>query len=200
MAEEEAQGLLHEVFLFYLVLLSLFTYFFSMVLYLSLTFVIDLMSLLLFSGSQFVNEGKPFEGGGSVTRNRGATKIESAVEGSEVQGLYKLLRGAVSNSPMSSYPTPPKKHHHIPTATISKVHPQEPKEAAPEASAFVVREVKLALEAPSSAVSQSLEVAIPDHMTPLCLQLGHINRVYKCQVERCSEGSSATQAAICTCV
>ena len=58
------------------------------------------------------------------------------------------------------------------TATISKQPPQDPEEAAPEAFTPVVREAELALEVPSSAVSQALEVAIPAHMTPLCLQLG----------------------------
>ena len=46
-------------------------------------------------------------------------------------------------------------------ATISKLPPQEPEEAAPEVSTPVVGGVKLALEAPSSAVSQALEAAIP---------------------------------------
>ena len=48
MVEEEVQRLLHEVCSFYLVLLSLFTYFFSMVLYLSLTFVTDPVFPLFF--------------------------------------------------------------------------------------------------------------------------------------------------------
>ena len=50
----------------------------------------------------------------------GLRKIESAVAGSEAEGLYGLLRGAMSHSPMSSIPPPPKKCHHTPTATISK--------------------------------------------------------------------------------
>ena len=102
----------------------------------------------------------------------GLRKIESAVAGLEAEGLYGLLRGAVSHFPISSVPLPPQKCHHTPTATISKPPPQEPEEDAPEVPASVVREVELALEAPSSAVSQGLGVAIPAHMTPVHLQFG----------------------------
>ena len=38
----------------------------------------------------------------------GLQKIELAVAGLEVEGLYGLLRGAVSHSPMSSIPPLPK--------------------------------------------------------------------------------------------
>ena len=117
----------------------------------------------------------------------GLQKIESAVAGLEEEGLYGLLRGAISYSPVSSIP-PPIKYHHTPSATISKPSPQEPEEAAPEASAPAVGKVELTLEVHSSAVSQALEVAIPGHMAPLHLQLEGIKKVYKCQVEGCSEG------------
>ena len=127
----------------------------------------------------------------------GLQKIESAVSGSEVEGLYGLLRGAVSHSPMSSIPLPPKKHHHAPTATISKLLPQEPKETVPEVSIPVVKEVELASEAPSSAATPALEVAIPTHVAPLHLQDGGIKMVYKCGVEGCSDGPSTSWAAIC---
>ena len=59
---------------------------------------------------------------------------------------------------------------------------------------------ELALETSSSAKSQALEVAIPAHIIPLCLQLGGIKSVYKCQVESCMEGPSTSHAAICACV
>ena len=127
----------------------------------------------------------------------GLRKIEAAVAGSEVEGQYGLLRGAISHSPMSYIPTPTKKCCHTPTATISKPHPQEPEEAAPKASAPAAREAELAPEVPSSASSQALEVSIPAHMTPLHLQLGGIKRVYKCWVEGCSKGLSTSCATIC---
>ena len=127
----------------------------------------------------------------------GLQKIESAVAGSEAEGPYGLLRGAISHSHVSSTLPTTKKCHHTPTATTSKLPPQESKEAAPEVSAPVVEEVKLALEAPSLAVLQALEVAIPTHTAPLHLQLGGVKRVYKCCVEECSEGPSTSHAAIC---
>ena len=102
----------------------------------------------------------------------GLQNIESAVAESEAEVLYRLLRGAVSHSPISSIPSPPNKCHHTPTATISKPLPQESEVIKPEASAPVVGRVELALEAPFSAVSQALEVAICSHMAPLCLQFG----------------------------
>ena len=95
------------------------------------------------------------------------------------------------------HPTPTQKCHHTPSATISTPPPQEPEEAAPEASIPVVGEVELALEVPTSAVSQALEVAIPAHMAPLHLKLGGIKRVYKCWMEGCSKGPSTSCATIC---
>ena len=50
----------------------------------------------------------------------GLLKIELAVEGSEAEGLYRLLRAALSHSPMSSIPHPPAKCCHTPSTTISK--------------------------------------------------------------------------------
>ena len=102
----------------------------------------------------------------------GLQNIELAVTGLEVKGLCGLLRGTTSYSPASSIPPQPKKCCHTPSATVSKPPPKEPEEAAPEASTPVVREVELAPEVPSSAVSQALEVAIPTHMAPHCLQFG----------------------------
>ena len=120
------------------------------------------------------------------------------VAGSEVEGLYGLLRGAISHSSMSSGATPPKRTHHTPTATISHPPPQEPKGAVPEASNPVTEGVKQALKAVSQAAPEVLEVAIPANMTPLCLQLGGIKRVYKCWVEGCKEGLLTSCATICT--
>ena len=111
----------------------------------------------------------------------GLGKIEIAVAGSEVEGLCGLLRGAISHYPMSYAQPPSRKCYHTPTATISKPLPQEARGSCiHEASTPAAREAKLALEVPSSAASQVLEVAIPGHMTPLCLQLGGVKRVYKC--------------------
>ena len=139
--------------------------------------------------------GELTKGGGTAAGDRGAAKIESAVAGPEVEGLYGLLRGAVSHSPMSSIPPHPK------NATMLQLPPflscllRSSKELYLRSP--VVEEVKLALEAPSSAVSQALDVAIPTHMAPLHLQLGSLKRIYKCQVEGCSEEPSTSLATIC---
>ena len=105
-------------------------------------------------------------------QTEGLQKIESAVAGLEAEGLYRLLRGAVSHSPVFSTPPQPKNTAMAPTATISHLPPQGSDEAAPEASTPVVEGVESALEAHSSSVSKALEVAIPCHMAPLHLQLG----------------------------
>ena len=67
---------------------------------------------------------------------------------------------------------PPKRYSHAPTTTISKPPSQESEGVEPEASAPAVGRVEMAPEAPSSAVSQALEVAILTHMTHLCLNVG----------------------------
>ena len=56
----------------------------------------------------FVKKGECVEGGGAVARGRGLGKIQSAVAGLEAESLYGLLWGAMSCSPMSSVPPPPK--------------------------------------------------------------------------------------------
>ena len=102
---------------------------------------------------------------------------KSAVAGLEVEDLYRLLRGAcVLIPPFVLHPTPTQKCCHAPTVTISKLPPQQPKEAVPVFSTPVVEEVKQVLEAPSSAVSQALEVAISAHMAAIHLQLGPSRR------------------------
>ena len=126
----------------------------------------------LFQGLDLLQRASSLREEVQQLETEGLQKIESAVAGLEVEGLYRLLSEAISHSPMSSIPPQPKRCHHTPTATISKLSPQVPEEAAPEAYTPVVREVELAPEAPFSAVSQALEVAIPAYMAPLHLQLG----------------------------
>ena len=46
----------------------------------------------------------------------GLGKVEAEVAGLEVEGLYGLLRGAISHPSISSAPSPPKKACHIPSA------------------------------------------------------------------------------------
>ena len=88
--------------------------------------------------------------------------------------------------PLCPTPHPIQNFYHTPTATISKPPPQEPE--TPEASTHVARNLNLAPEVSSLAASLALEVAIPAHMTPLCLQLGGIKTVDKCWVEGAVKG------------
>ena len=62
----------------------------------------------------------------------GLEKMEVAVTGSEAEGLYRLLRGAVVHSSLSTSSPPPKKTCHAPFPFLPHLPPQEPKE--PEAS------------------------------------------------------------------
>ena len=102
----------------------------------------------------------------------GLAKIETAVAGSEAEGFYGLLGGAISHSSLPTSSPPPKKACHAPSATVSQLPPQESKE--PEASA----PAEQALEPASLTVPPVLEEEIPAHMQPLCIQVGGIKRVY----------------------
>ena len=53
------------------------------------------------------------------------------------------------------------------------------------------------MESASPAALPASEEAIPVHMQPLCIQLGGVKWVYRCQVEGCREGPSTSHATIC---
>ena len=110
---------------------------------------------------------------------------------SEVEGFYGLLRGAMLCSSISSAPPPPKKVCHTPSATISHPPPQESQELEASGPA------KQMAESISVTVPPVLEGEIPANMQPLCIQLGGIKRVYRCQVEGCREGPSTSHTTIC---
>ena len=93
--------------------------------------------------------------------------------------------------PLPTSSPPSKKTHHAPPSTISHLPPQESKE--PEASV----PAEQALDFTSSTAPSVLEEEIPAHMQPLCIQLGGIKRVYRCQVEGFKEGPSTSHATIC---
>ena len=101
----------------------------------------------------------------------GLQKVEMAVAGSEAESLYSLLR-KLYHIPHVLCPTPSKRHHQAPTTTVSRLPPQEPREVKPEPSTPAAEGDIMAQEVPSLAISQALEVAIPAHMTPLCLNKG----------------------------
>ena len=117
--------------------------------------------------------------------------MEVAVTGSEAEGFYGLLRGAVSHSSLPTSSPPPKKTCHAPSSTISHPPPQESKESEASVPA------EQALESASLTVPPALEEEIPVHMQPLCIQLGDIKKVYRCQAEGCKEGPSTSHATIC---
>ena len=121
----------------------------------------------------------------------GLDKMEVAVTGLEAEGLCGLLRGVVAHSSLSTSSPPPKKTCCTPFSFISHPPPQEPKE--PEASG----PAEQALELTSLTAPLVSEGEIPANMQPLCIQLGGVKRVYRCQVEGCKEGPSTFQATIC---
>ena len=95
----------------------------------------------------------------------GLAKMEAAVAGSEAEGFYGLLRGAISHSSLPTSTPPPKRAHHAPSTTVSLLPIQEA--TWPEASAPMDQ----ALESASLAVSPAPEEENPAHMQPLCIQL-----------------------------
>ena len=119
---------------------------------------------------------------GTAFRDWRHPKSRNGIAGSEAEGLYGLLRGALITFPHVLCSTPSKKCHQAPITTVYKPPPQELREVKPKPSAPAAKGDVMAQEAPSLAISQALEVAIPTHMTPLDLNVG-ASRVYKCQVE-----------------
>ena len=98
----------------------------------------------------------------------GLEKLEAAVTGSEVEGLYGVLRGATSHSSLPTSSSPPKKTHCTPSSTISHLPPQKPME--PEASV----PTEQALESTSSTASSvEREREIPANMQPFIFSWGH---------------------------
>ena len=85
----------------------------------------------------------------------GLGKVEVAVAGLEVEGFYGLLRGAIAHSSISSAP-PLKKAHHISSATVSHLPPQEPTGIIPEVSNPAAMMAEQALEAASPTPEEAL--------------------------------------------
>ena len=93
----------------------------------------------------------------------GLEKMEAVVAGSEAEGFYGLLRGAMLHSSISPGPPPHKKVCHTPSTTISYPPPQE--YTGPD----VPDPADQAMKAVSPAFPPALEEAIPANM-----QLLHI--------------------------
>ena len=189
--EGEAWGLLIKVNLIYLPFIFL---------YLQQPFLkcYPLISLFILQGlnllkqaSSLCKEAWQLEREAQHLETEGLEKLEVAVAGSEVEGFYGLLKGAMSHSSMSSAPPPHKKVCHTPFATISHPPPQESQEPK------VLGPAEQAPESTSSTATSVLEGEIPANMQPLHIQLGGIKHVYQCQVEGCREGPSTSHATIC---
>ena len=119
-------------------------------------------------------------------------KLREAIVGSEVEGLYGLLRGVTLCSCSLLSQPPPSQSCISPGSPIPQQPPQEstgPEVSGPAGPA-TVSTLSAAIPAPESD--------IPADMQPLRIQLGGTKRVYQCQVEGCKEGPSTIWAAICT--
>ena len=117
--------------------------------------------------------------------------MEVAVAGSEVEGFYGLLRGAMSHSSMSSAPSPLRKSttHHLPPSHTCPLRSH--RNLMPPGPAEQV------LKSTSLTAPPVLNREILANMQPLHIQLGGIKRVYRCQVEGCREGPSTSHTTIC---
>ena len=96
----------------------------------------------------------------------GLGKMEVVVAGSEAEGFYGLLGGAMLHSSVSSASTPHKKIHHTLSATISHLPPQE--STGPE----VPDPAGQAIKSASPAVLPASEEAIPANMQPFVFSWG----------------------------
>ena len=105
-------GLFCEVFPFLSFFLS-FGLYFSQSMNLSLILMLD---SIFFQGLNLLKRASTLRKEAQQLESEGLQKIESALAGSEVEGFYRLLRGAISHSSISSIPPPPKKipscHNH----------------------------------------------------------------------------------------
>ena len=120
---------------------------------------------------------------------KGLEKVEVVVAGSEVEGLYGLLRGDVTPLHIFS-PTSPKKGCHILSTTVSHQPPQE--STGPKVSSLTVGIGSCFSSCPSSFRGNSPHwYAAPLH------SVGGIKWVYWCQVDGCKEGPSTSHATIC---
>ena len=115
--EVEVQKLLWEVYS--LSLLDIHMGFQPFFLSLCLLYILHLCLCVSFLGARQIKEARQLEEEAQHIETALLGKIEVAVAGSEVEGLYRLLRGAISHPSISSAPPPSNKVCHTPSATIS---------------------------------------------------------------------------------
>ena len=135
-------------------------------------------------------EAQKLEDRAHELETEGWRQMREAMAGSEVEGLYGLLKGVTSYPhPTSSHPSITKPHL-SPSAIITQSPLQE--STGPEVSDPVGQ----ATVSASSAVFPAPEVDILAHMQPLRVQVGGAKCIYQCWVEGCKEGPSTSQATI----
>ena len=116
--EEEAWRLFCEISPFLPFFFSLGMHF-SHSLYLSLILMLDSN---FFQGLNLLKRASDLRKEAQQLESEGLQKIESAVAGSEAEDFYGLLRGAISHTPISSVPPPPK-NAILPQLPLSPSHP-----------------------------------------------------------------------------
>ena len=87
---------------------------------------IDRPHFLVFQGLNLLRKASALREEAQKLEMEGIQKIELAVVGSEVDGFYGVLKGAVSHTSSSSALPPSKKCHSAPTAIVFQLPPQEP--------------------------------------------------------------------------
>ena len=187
--KEEAWGLLCEVCYF---LLSHF--FHGSPTTPSLVCCTNSFSSLLFLGYRTIEEGGKTEGIDAEEVSEGWEKIGAAVAGSKVEDLYGLLRGVIAQSSMSHFH--PKDTTTPQPLLFPNCPPQEPEEV-PEASTPAGNRQFWHQRSPFSQITSFGGGSPHQYATPLPA-IGGTKRVYKCQVEGCTEGSSTSHTTICT--
>ena len=193
---EEVQGLLCEVLVFVQCnSISFFRNYALSIQQLSLTCQITFLFLLL--GFGFATMGENAKGGGTLVRDRrpGQDSIGCGRIGG--RGFVWALVGSHATFPHALCPSPTQNAANL-QLSPSPCHPTRVPRSCTWSSCSCYKKSELAPEVPTPAAPEALDVAIPTHMTPLHLELGGIKRVYKCQVEVCTEGPSTSHGAICT--
>ena len=117
-----------------------------------------------------IEEAHRLEMAAQEIETKGLEKVEAAVAGSEVEGLYGLLRGVMSHPSISIASPSHKKAHNTPSATVSHLPPQE--STGPEISGPTVAIPKQALGVASLAVPPASEDTPPLICNPFALNWG----------------------------
>ena len=114
----------------------------------------------------------------------------------KVENLYDVLK-LVRTWPepsMSGGPSLPKRHRHVPRATVSNPTAQELKATAPDPIVQEYEGDTLEQVPPPLHVPHPIEADIPTEMAPICINMSDTQWVYCCR----AEGPLTSHATICT--